>query len=153
VKPTTKAPTNAPVRALVRGKYSFADTSACSVNGPALTEATLLMKFVAFGDTPYDGNTNQLFEGSEFACLQNTMLPAIRNTLADKADFVLHVGDIKQGGATYSSGCTVDVFQSRKDLFSSVEPLIDFFLLVGDNEWNEVNMVVRTDLLNSSDVL
>lgn len=33
--------------------------------------------------------------------------------------------------------CTDDVFGSRKNLFSTVEPTIDFFIVPGDNEWNE----------------
>jgi hypothetical protein len=127
--------------------------------------AMAVMKFFALGDTPYDGSVPPPFEGSEYQCLQSTILPGMM-TRAYNADFIFHVGtfdtseslnegficvseaqrcflpvkyegDIKRGSSAYSMFCTDDVFQSRKNLFRMVEPTIDFFIVPGDNEWNE----------------
>jgi hypothetical protein len=35
--------------------------------------------------------------------------------------------------------CTDLVFGNRRDLFQTLEPTIDFFIVPGDNEWNECN--------------
>jgi hypothetical protein len=102
----------------------------------AASAASLVMSFIAFGDTPYDAKHPPLFEGSEYCCLKNTILPGIKS-LSNKADFVWHVGDIKKGGANFSMHCTDEVFRSRQKLFTSVEDEIDFFIVPGDNEWLE----------------
>ncbi len=115
------------------------------------------MKFVAFGDTPYDEEAPApYFEGQEYACLQKTLLPGVKLNLASQVDFMAHVGDIKKGSSTYSQYCTDQLFSSRSSLFSIAESspnLIDFFIIPGDNEWNEctgyntnptVNDVIKT---------
>jgi hypothetical protein len=102
----------------------------------AASVASLVMSFIAFGDTPYDGNRPPPFEGSDYRCLKNTILPGIKS-LSKEADFVWHVGDIKKGGANFSMHCTDEVFRSRQKLFESVDDEIDFFIVPGDNEWLE----------------
>ena len=109
----------------------------CSINGPAPNETNTVLKFLAFGDTPYDEEVGPPFEGPEFECLRDTMLPGIISDYVDVADFIVHVGDIKKGGSDYSSYCNDTVFGSRQTLFGVLETAgLDFFITPGmDCSW------------------
>ena len=109
--------------------------SSDTLNGPRPTESNTDMKFLAFGDTPYDNSANYPYEGKEFDCLKEVILPGVKR-LSEKneVDWIVHVGDIKPGDG--SSDCDDTVFKSRERLFESVEPELDFLLLPGDNEFS-----------------
>ena len=110
--------------------------SAQNRNGPAPSDANPHeFKFSVFGDTPYDPNDPYPFEGDEFACVRDTILPGVRS-LADQIDWITHVGDIKKGGDPAAYPCDAGVFASRRDLFLAVEPDVDLLLLPGDNEYS-----------------
>lgn len=47
------------------------------------------------------------------------------------------IGDVKAGSSIYSSYCNDALLGNRRDLFQTLEPDIDFFIVPGDNEWNE----------------
>ena len=111
--------------------------SGCRLKGPSPTASNTIMKFLALGDTPYDDEVRKPpFEGKEYKCLRDRILPGVQQ-LAQSADFIAHVGDIKKGGSGFSNYCNRQVFGSRRDLFAKMEPELDFLIVVGDNEWNE----------------
>jgi hypothetical protein len=97
---------------------------------------TVLVKFLAFGDTPYDQEVGYPFIGPEYTCLEQVIMPGAK-AIANEVNFMAHIGDIKKGSGRYAEFCDDAVFGSRRSLFSSVEPDLDFLLLVGDNKWNE----------------
>ena len=99
-------------------------------------DASTVVKFLAFGDTPYDPDSAYPFIGPQYVCVEQVILPGAKG-MANEVDFIVHVGDVKKGSARYSTYCDDVVFGNRRDLFSAVEPDLDFFLVVGDNEWNE----------------
>lgn len=109
-----------------------------TLNGPRPTGSNTDMKFLAFGDSPYDGSADYPYEGAEYECLKDVILPGVQRLSKDKheVDWIVHVGDIKTGGDGYDSDCDDTVFESRKKLFASVEPDLDFLLLPGDNEFS-----------------
>jgi hypothetical protein len=111
-----------------------------NLNGPTPTEANTIIKFLCFGDTPYDEEClpeegEQLFKGEDYQCLQNEILPGVKQ-LADVADFIVHIGDIKRGSSMFSQYCTDELFTDRANLFAMTEPEIDFLLVPGDNEFS-----------------
>jgi hypothetical protein len=110
--------------------------SSDTLNGPRPTESNTDMKFLAFGDTPYDDSADYPLEGEEFDCLKEVILPGVKR-LSEKneVDWIVHVGDIMPGD--HSSDCDDTVSESRKRLFESVEPDLDFLLLPGDNEFSD----------------
>jgi hypothetical protein len=136
------------------------NTTKCDVNGPILPTLTnTVMRFVAFGDTPYDGRSlPPLYTGTEYACVQNTMIPGINNNLATTIDFVAHIGDIKAGGSRMAGVCNDTLFANRRDLFQTLEQSsggVDFLLIPGgayvfvvsggrcggdNNAWCDVNV-------------
>lgn len=131
--PVTPAPVDPPVDDI---GYEYTGAG-CDIQGPAPTAENLIMQFFAIGDTPYDEEAGTPFEGEEYDCLSTIILPGMM-FLVDEVDFIAHIGDIKKGnGAGGDPYCTDAVFGSRSDLFGTVEPDIDFLLIVGDNEWNE----------------
>ena len=80
-------------------------------------------RFALIGDTPYsDGERREL----------PRMLDAIA---ASNVDFIVHVGDIKNG----QSRCDDEVFRDRHQLFDS-SPL-PFIFVPGDNEWTDCGRV------------
>jgi hypothetical protein len=108
----------------------------CDVNGPVLpTPGNTLVRFVAFGDTPYDGNSAPpLYTGREYDCVQDTMIPGINDNLAATIDFVVHIGDIKAGGSRLAGACNDALLANRRDLFATLEESsggVDFLLIPG----------------------
>jgi hypothetical protein len=75
----------------VRGLQSLSYSgSSCAVVGP--TSGTVVMSFIAFGDTPYDKTPGPpSFIGAEYNCLSTKILPGMK-LLAGSTDFVMHVG-------------------------------------------------------------
>jgi len=111
---------------------------ACNIiHGPVASSENTVMRFLAFGDTPYDEDAGFPFVGSEYACLRDTTLPNVISSYASQADFIAHVGDIKRGGSDNSAFCNDEFYTNRYDLFAALEPSIDLFMVPGDNEWNE----------------
>jgi len=51
-------------------------------------------------------------------------------------DWIVHVGDIKKGSDVNSAYCDDTLFSSQYNLFTAVEPELDFLLLAGDNEFS-----------------
>lgn len=178
-KPEEEESSREHIRALhptreLQGSSSLKYTgSRCNVQGP--TDGQVVMRFFAFGDTPYDPTPGPpLFQGAEYECLATTILPGMKER-AGSADFVMHVGksslqnnrqrlmyhritvsqgsflcdlgftgDIKPGSSSYSGFCNDILFGNRRDLFQTLEPDIDFFIVPGDNEWNECKGYSRT---------
>lgn len=84
LQPTTRAlQINSPL------KYTG---SRCNVQGPTTTNGQVVMRFFAFGDTPYDATPGPpLFQGADYKCLAMTIIPGMKER-ANLADFVMHVG-------------------------------------------------------------
>lgn len=85
--------------------------------GPAVAEP---VRFVAFGDMPYDWQKD-LVRFSELIEAGNRLAP----------DFMVHVGDIKGGGAP----CTEEAYRTVLDLLDRSEPPLIY--TPGDNEWTD----------------
>lgn len=85
--------------------------------GPAVAEP---VRFVAFGDMPYDW-PKDLVRFSELIEAGNRLAP----------DFMVHVGDIKGGGAP----CTEEAYRTVLDLLDRSEPPLIY--TPGDNEWTD----------------
>jgi len=129
--PSTLSPVAAPTTGV---GYSGTETS-CNVQGPDPSDpaVTLKLKFYVMGDAPYDEEVGSPFEGDEYNCLKNTIFPS----LPGNADAIFHIGDIMKGGVDVTS-CNDEVFTSRLNLFNQLENNnLDFFIIPGDNEWNE----------------
>ena len=77
------------------------------------------LRFALIGDTPYSDSERQELP---------RMLDAIA---ASNVDFIVHVGDIKNG----QSRCDDEVFRDRYQLFDN-NPL-PFIFVPGDNEWTD----------------
>lgn len=106
-------------------------------NGPIPTTANTDMKFLTFGDTPYDESAGPPFVGSDYACVQDTILPEAKSLSTNgTVDWIVHVVDIKKGSDANSAFCNDEVFTTRYSLFTAVEPELDFLLLAGDNEFS-----------------
>jgi len=108
-----------------------------AIHGPEATSSNTVLSFLAMGDTPYDDEVGFPFEGPEYECLRDITIPEIRTTWARTSDFVVHIGDIKRGGSDNAQYCNDAVLGSRYNLFSAMETNTDFFIVPGDNEWNE----------------
>ncbi|MBT4762656.1 MAG: metallophosphoesterase [Bdellovibrionaceae bacterium] len=80
-------------------------------------------KFVAFGDAPY-------FEGSD-----KMMSKLIEQVRSNKADFVVHVGDLGGG----EPPCTLPYLEKTKKLFNSFP--VPFIYTPGDNDWTDCHRV------------
>lgn len=108
----------------------------CSVIGPR--DGNLVMQFLAMGDSPYDSVADPpLYEGHQYNCIRDSMVPGVAQMDPTPA-FLAHIGDIKRGNATGTDdSCNRRLFDSRRNLFARFEEMIDFLLVVGDNEWNE----------------
>ena len=76
------------------------------------------------------------YEGYEYHCIKDKLIPYMNAKMdGGDASFSVHVGDIIKGaGIGGNRRCTVSSFTSRRDLF---QPLNNFLLVVGDNEWQE----------------
>ena len=93
---------------------------------------TIVARFVALGDTPYDEEVSYPYEGPEFICLRDTIIPGIVNNLKNDIDFVTHIGDFKRGGEAFAGVCDDGVFGSRQTLFGAFEAGdVDFVMVPG----------------------
>lgn len=114
--------------------------SNCNVQGPlpGTPGYTLKLKFYTMGDSPYDYAVGFPFEGPQYVCLRDVILPRLSegDLLYDgkEADFMVHIGDIQKGDNTNQAVpyCNETMFQSRLDLFKIIEPKLDFFLIPGE---------------------
>jgi len=77
-----------------------------------------LVRFAAMGDVPY-------------APEEDLLLPKQIAGLPAEAEFVIHVGDIKQGKVA----CTEDIYSKVAGMLSTSKPPV--FIIPGDNEWND----------------
>jgi len=92
---------------------------------------------------PWPDNTC-IYQGSDYECLKNTIIPGYLDP--SQAVFVGHIGDILKGDAQGNHRrCTESSFTSRANLFGALESppsglnidILDFFIIPGDNDWNE----------------
>lgn len=89
----------------------------------ALPASAETWRFGLIGDTPYNER-------------ERAELPRILATMTDSpVDFIVHVGDIKNG----STPCDDDVFADRFALFDASR--VPFVYLPGDNEWTDCRRV------------
>lgn len=117
-----------------------------NIRGPAPFQngSNIVIQFLAFGDTPYDGqdetcidNTgskinpcldyscrnppypnNCTYEGLEYQCVKDAIIPYMK-TRNDTAAFAVHIGDILDGAYnTPNNKCSASAYESRRDLFS-----------------------------------
>lgn len=121
--------------------FAFGDTpydddcdtcNTCIENGQPVSECSLYTCTV--DNTDLDSlpiNNTCTFEGDEYACLKNYILPWMQaQTVAGEAEFSVHIGDIMKGqsGIGGNRRCQDSSFTSRKNLFS---PLDNFLLTPG----------------------
>lgn len=99
----------------------------------ALTAAALLLatsiaqadpwRFAIIGDTPYSG-------------AERKALPGMLDAIADaRAEFVIHIGDIKSG----RTRCSDALYKDRLEVFENSR--IPFIYVPGDNEWSDCDRV------------
>ena len=103
---------------------------------------------VESGDSCYDSfpaNNTCTYQGGGYNCLKTSVIPHIKSKSSD-ALFVGHIGDFLKGqGGGRTKRCQEASFASRNDLFALFESAsnslandeIDFFIVPGDNDWNE----------------
>jgi hypothetical protein len=98
--------------------------------GPAVAEP---VRFVAFGDMPYDW-PKDLVRFSDLIDAGSRLAP----------DFMVHVGDIKGGGAP----CTEEAYRTVLDLLQRAEPPLIY--TPGDNEWTDCRRPSAGSTIRSS---
>ena len=92
-----------------------------------------------FGGTSFGCAPGCVFEGREYDCWRDTIVPYMNANAQDSvASFGLFTGDFIKGNGGGDSGfCNPDSFASRKALFDQMNA--DVLFSPGDNDWNECN--------------
>ncbi len=88
---------------------------------PGTTAAAEGLRFLVFGDAPYNA--------SQIERLEDPVTPAIRN---DEASFLIHLGDFKGG----RESCADDLIETRYEQLMDLRPGRVFYT-PGDNEWTD----------------
>ena len=103
---------------------------------------------VESGDSCFDSfpaNNTCTYQGGGYNCLKTSVIPHIKSKTSE-ALFVGHIGDFLKGqGGGSTKRCQEASFASRSNLFALLESAtnslandeIDFFIVPGDNDWNE----------------
>ena len=124
--------------------FAFGDTpyddscsscNTCIVNGIPQANCNIYTCTVSdsnIGSLPI--NNTCTYEGTQFNCLKNTILPYMKSkTLAKEAAFSVHVGDLIKGKADGNNRrCQNSSFTSRKNLFSALD---NFLLVAGGKDY------------------
>ena len=109
----------------------------------------------SFDNTDFRCAPGCVFEGREFDCWRNTIIPYMNNSTQDsEVSFAFFTGDFLKGNSDVDSDsgfCNVDSFASRYFFFKEMN--VDVVFSPGDNDWNECNGFGGNDDTDNNNVI
>ena len=107
----------------------------------------------SFGGTSFRCAPGCVFEGREYDCWRDTIVPYMNANAQDSvASFAFFTGDFIKGDDGGNSGfCNPDSFASRRALFDQMN--VDVLFSPGDNDWNECNGFGGNGNTNNNNVI